>query len=295
MGIRTHRFFYIMILAIILSGCADSGEINQTSIDAASAENSETLATVNGESVTEEDVDQLIGKLSASATIPDQEKLRKNVLDSLITSRVIAQASFKEMNEDERRVLAQNVKAYREELLVKAYLRKHAHITPVSFDEIEAFYKKNAEMFGAGDVRRFEMLRGRKSASENERNAQLELMEQAARRKDWKVVAKESGGKLIYGEGTDHDKLLAEALRAAVHSVKAGQTPVTHLISGQPYLIRVIDVKKANPKPLREVTPAIRKMLLEKKLRKSIKQLSEEMKAEAKIEYKNAHGDKKLD
>ena len=118
------------------------------------------VAKVNDTPITLYDVDA-----TARRTLGEQiagtldGKGKRKVLESLVQARAVAHLVERELDASELAALEKRVAAFREELLVQAYLERHITPTPVSGDMVRAYYDRHKDQFGGKRVLRYEMLR----------------------------------------------------------------------------------------------------------------------------------------
>ena len=129
------------------------------------------LASVNESPITQAQLDQSLERTFGSDAREVDSETRRKVLESLVTSRAIALQSERELDAAFKQDLERRVSAYREELLVKRFLAKHAPPQPVSKEQIEAYYRQYPQRFGGYTRRRFELLASEGSLSGREREA----------------------------------------------------------------------------------------------------------------------------
>jgi len=104
---------------------------------------SKALATVNGEAITQDDIDFMITRtFSGSEQLFFNDEMQAKILDSLIRLSDIKNRT----------------KAFEEELFVKEYLTEFATPEPVSSKMVQDYYQQYPEEFGGGESREFEML-----------------------------------------------------------------------------------------------------------------------------------------
>jgi hypothetical protein len=135
----------IMIGTLGLTAC---GSDNDAEKQSASSQNDNVLVKVNNQPITESDLEltitSLLGEYQASLL---DKAGRHRALESMVMSRVIAQAAQKELTKQDRQKIEKRVAAHREKLLVNYYLRKHASVQPVSQKMVKAYYEKHPDKF----------------------------------------------------------------------------------------------------------------------------------------------------
>ncbi len=245
------------------------------------------LAKVNGEPITDEDVDLALERTFSTVDLMlAGQDLRDKVLDSLIASRAMKQAVAKEMSEEEIEGIRRKVRAYQEELFVKEYLQRHAAPEPVTAEMVAQYYGEHPEQFGAEALRDFELLKAPAKQNEAARDKLLNAIPAIRGEVNWTKVAKSLAAQygLQYQQGRSKTGLLHPKLDEALQRLDKGATSDVIYIDGQLHLVRLRDVTRTSPKPLSEVSADIRKKLAPRQLKKAVRQLSERARSEADVE-----------
>ena len=247
------------------------------------------LARVNGDAITRYDLDQSIrSTLGDYAAGRLDEARRQKVLESLVASRAIARVQAANQSVEEKAALDKKVQAYREQLLVKQYLAKHAPPTPVTQEMVREYYESHPERFGAKTIRTYDMIAGTRPLKSEERDALIRVLNEAPQRKDWKIWTETLQGKgypVAYQHGQVAERLLHPLLRQLMKSLKEGETSRISFIEGKSYVVRIVDEKKIAPRPLQEVSAEIRKALVPVQLKNGVKKASAQVLATAEIVY----------
>ena len=248
---------------------------------------SDVLATVNGENITEQDVEFMIGRtFSSSDRLFDSQQFREKVLQSLIASKAMRQSITKELSTDEQQELQQKIVAYSEELYVKEYLTQHATPDPVTTAMVTDYYEKNLEQFGGGELKSIEILKANNKITETEREQLLTALPAIRQAIDWQKYAQSATLRLSYLRSKVQPKLLEPALEIAAKKLSQGDASDIIFIDSIPHIIRVVAIDKIPAKPLSAVSASIRKKLAALQLKKAVKKASEFAIANAKVERK---------
>lgn len=227
--------------------------------------------------------------LGASAGYFMNEELQEKILNSVISSRAMARLAEKKMDEFDLQELEDKVQAYREELLVKRYIKQEIVTTPVSDQQVKEYYEKHLDEFGAGTIKKFEVIESIGKANEEQRRAFLKKLGSVKKRKNWKQFVqsmKKKGLPLNYRMVNAKVSLLKNPLASIVKKTPAGQVSPMHF-STQMLIVRVLEEKKVAPKPMREVSAEIRQKLVPVNLKKSVRTLSEKARSQVKIRFNN--------
>jgi hypothetical protein len=307
MRIRNHLFIYYLLTIVLSASIAGCGD-NQTPVTAPVTESAKAiktpepatkkvvlpgddvvLARVAGKPITRYDLAQTIqSTLGQASAARLDEAGRRKVLDSLVASRAIARVQAADLSEEERAALDKKVAAYREQLLVKQYLAKHAAPQPVTQEMVREYYQDHPAQFGAKTIRTYEMLAGNRRLNTAERDDLMAALKGAADRKDWQEWARtlqSQGYPIVARRGQVDEKLLHPQLQQLMTSLKKGETSRVSFVEGVVYIVRIIDEKQIAPRPLPEVSAEIRRILLPVQLKKAVKQASDQVLQTTEVIY----------
>jgi PPIC-type PPIASE domain/SurA N-terminal domain len=241
------------------------------------------VATVNGEKITESDVDFMLERTFSDQDLMQADSgLRSKVLQSLIASRAMKQKIIQEITAEEKNEIDQAVRAYEEELFVKTYLQKYISPAPVTAEMVKKYYEEHPQEFGGEIVREFELLKS-SVLNDEQRDALLASVNRIKNSKNWSAGFPEYG--LQYQQGQAKSGLLDASIERAMISLKEGETSDALYIGNQIYLLRVKKIHQTPPKALANVGDEIRKKLAPMLLRESVKKATDDILNASKIEY----------
>jgi hypothetical protein len=232
-------------------------------------------------------IDSMIDRQAIGALSPDQ---KRTVLQSLVASRAIARASEKESATTDLAVVDKKVQAYREQLLVKAYMARHANPQPVTQQMVRSYYEAHPEKFGARTIRTFEWIASKVALSGSQRDDLVKELNQGGRNDDWRQWARQmvrSGHNVQYRHGQVDAQLLDAELQNIIKPLRKGQVSSVSLIEGKVHLVRITDESRVPPRPLNEVSAGIRKTLLPIQLKEAVSQISAEVLENVEVTYVN--------
>ena len=112
---------------------------------------SEVLARVNGQEITKEDFNAFLRQIQPGQPVTYEmldPKMKKEVLDGIIETELLAQAAQKAGLEKDPR-FQRMLELAKKKLLINAYARKKFEGTVVSDSEAKEFYEKHPEKFTA--------------------------------------------------------------------------------------------------------------------------------------------------
>lgn len=246
------------------------------------------LAQVDGTQITDKQVKYAIkktvgrnlvgpGLVGQSADRRFNKELEKKILDSLVSSRAMAIAYEKTMDAKEKQEITIMTDAYREELLVKRYLRATIEPEAVSTDLVKSYYNEHLTDFGAITVKEYELLRTETVVDDSQRKRVIAEYEKARNNKDWKAVAEKmtkTALKIEYSKSAGNPNLLIRDLQRLVEKTKVGETSGVGFYKGKIAIVRVIGEKQLAAKPLNEVSKMIREKLAPLQVKKAVKEAS---------------------
>ena len=282
---------YLLQLMVIMSVALGLVSCSKNKTDETVAEVDPVLVKVGAQSITEKDLDIAVLRLLGPARMTQiDETARKKILESLVLSKVISQAAEAEMDAETKDSIERKVRSYREEILVKQYLRDHVEPQPVTQAMVKEHYEKYPERYGAVVTQTFQLLSATKKLTGEARQELLKALGDAEKAKDLrryskKLIAKKQA--VTFREGKSNDKLLQKQLQQVLSTLKLNQTSRVFFIDGIPNVVRITAEKKQQARPLSEVSASIRKSLLPGQLKVAIKEVAEKLKNSKNIEYIN--------
>lgn len=282
--IKYCALLFIGLTIILGSGCTEKQ--NKSNSNRAG----KVVARVDGSPITEQEVDYALNKITGGAAVPANKKLLNNVLDSLIASRAMSILAEKDLSETELDALNVKVNAYREELLAKVYIDKHATPVPVSSEAVEQYYERHINEFGGKTIKSFEYLT-MNGLLDDESRAHVVSAFQAASKNmsvDLKSVAdrlKGEGLPVKYKQAEMSVALIGEPIKTLLETTQAHHYAPIYNQQDQIALVRVNASRIIGAKSLHEVEVDIRKMLAPMQVKKAVSRLVEKVKDKVKIEY----------
>ncbi len=289
-ALRKSRFVLVAVTAASLAACSgsedvDNGTPQKVSSDQGSAFTTSILARVDGTPITELELEQAMDRLFANHLEPaSKNKIRQQVLQSLISSRAISRLAEREQDAADQRALAVKVSSYREELLVKAYLQAHATPEPISTEMVEAYYASHTDEFGGTTRCGFELIQTNRELKEEERSTLIKLLGGLSSEQDWQQwVNNHSTLPIAWRQLSANTEILKQPLKSLVSSTAAGSVSPLH-VTDQLIIVKVRDRTELPPKPLQEVSAEIRRKLAPLKMKEAIKEISDAASKQLTIE-----------
>ncbi|PMG39255.1 peptidylprolyl isomerase [Shewanella sp. 10N.286.52.B9] len=212
---------------------------------------------------------------------------REKVLESLIIRKLMSDKQFQQMDSEERQLLELEMKAFREELLTKRYIKQQVQAEPVTPEMILDYYNNNPKLFGAKQIRRFEMVRADVSHSPKLQQELSILIQGLTPHSNWKLTideARQNGQPVFLVSGNSAEKGLIDDYQQVIQKLEQGEISPLHSINGILVRFRITELVNIAAKPIAEVTPSIRKSLAPIQLKKSIQQEAELLMHDREIE-----------
>ncbi len=280
---RNFTLLLILVLTLVVTACEEPKKITEEKEETAEPI---VLATVNGEKITENDLDNAIQRVFSESQrfiINDDEKIKQKVLQSLISSKAMMIQLKNSASKNTLEEIEQKTQSYKEELFVKEYLSRNAKPEPVTELMVENYYKENQELFGKESIKTVELLSGNK-ATASKLDTIISDFSKLDKITDWKNYAKSTESyTLNYKIVNFKQGLLDKKLDNAIKDLKLNEASSVVIISEVPHIARVIDIKTIPPKALAEVSTDIRKRLAPLQLKKAIKKVSEDVVQEVEV------------
>ncbi|WP_144391293.1 peptidylprolyl isomerase [Pleionea sediminis] len=277
----------LVFLVSLFVACSDTSNKTEDS----SSTNQDWLVKVNGDVISSEDlesaIERTVGELAAFQL---DESGRQKVLESLVLSRAMADKQLSLMTEEEVASIDSQVKAYREELLAKLYLKNNLTPIPVTEEMVKEYYENNPDKFGGKTVRSYEVVKANSKVSGEARKKIMSSLSDIAKEPQWQDKVqqlKQQGFGVSYAKGAVTQGVLNSKVDSIIQGLPLQEASSVHFVDGIPMILRVVKEQKVSPKPLAEVRNDIRKSLAPIQLRKAVKKASKEILAEAKVVYHN--------
>lgn len=246
------------------------------------------LAKVSGKPITQYDVDQLgrrtLGELGGHSV---RASAQAKLLESLIQSRAIAVAAEKELNPLEKLALQRELDSYRDQLLVRRYVEKHAPPAPVTPEMVTEYYRTHPERFGGKAHRLCEIVGASRDLTPDERNSVMKALREAERERDWSAWSSalvKHGLPVSLTSTSDDDQLLHAKLGELLRSLKVQVPSQVTLISGRPYVARITGEERAQPRPLAEVRGEIERLLSPAQLSAALERVGKDARKTVEVE-----------
>ncbi|WP_435104207.1 peptidyl-prolyl cis-trans isomerase [Arhodomonas sp. AD133] len=278
-----------LVMTAVLAGCG-GGENDASGVaDTRAAASAPVLAHVDGTDITAVDLELAVGRLLDGRSTNELDRsTREKVLRSLVRARVIANHQAARLGEADRAELERKVAAYREDLLMKRFLRDEVTAEPVTEEMMREYYDRHPERFGARTVRTYELLTTREEVLPASRDEVLDRLKTLGRTGDWAAAADSisvGGPALRYRQVALDDATVAPRLRKLLRSIEGDERSSITFIRGRPYIARVAAVENIPPQPLSEVRGQLRRALAPVRVKAALQEASAPLIEAADIEY----------
>lgn len=249
----------------------------------------EVVATVNDSPITQYDVDRTVVRLLGPQHLMGLDAAaRHKVVESLVLSRAISQLEDSQLDPADRYAIDLQVQDYREQLLVKRYLKDHANPKPVTEEMVVDYYNKHPEQFGGGIHKRYQMLMVTRGLSDSERQAVMKAYAAAAKQKDWQRYASALARQKLpvtEQQGVTPAPLPNKILDDVLSKLDKGKVSSVTYVDGRPYLLRITDTFTTKPRPLNDVRGQIRRELLPVRIKQALDEISKQVLGKATVKY----------
>ncbi|MCW8877579.1 MAG: peptidylprolyl isomerase [Kangiellaceae bacterium] len=287
-----NKILVVVLMASLLSACqkeTDTPSENQTQSKNTQLNTENSLVTVNGESISEQDLDAaIIRTVGEMGAFQLDSKGRKKVLESIVLSKIMAQKQMASYSPEQQREIERQVQAYKTELLAKNYLKSNVTAVPVTNKMVEEYYAANPHKFGGKTIKQYQVLKGLTKLQGKVRENLLARMKNITSQKDWFASvnqAKTEGFQLEFSTGVSGAQSLNKKVESLIAGLNKDEISSLHYLNGYPMYFKVVAEKVIKPKPLTEVRSDIRKSLAPIQLKRAVRKISDELLKEANVEY----------
>lgn len=261
------------ILAVILFaalGLAACGE--------KTADKSKVVATVNGETITENDYENYLkARQAQQAPIPDKDREREVVLDEMINRLLLVQHA-REKGVDKEPDIYFQLKRQTENTLARGLLRSYVKEHPITDEDVQKRYEKETEKMNKTEFHARHIL----SRTEDEAKevikslASGEKFEKVAKAKSADARSAQEGGDL----GWFNQGSMVPEFFAAVSAMKPGETSAAPVKTDFGWhVIKLEGTRPLTIPPIDQVRPNITQLVQQGR----VDELVNELKAKAKI------------
>lgn len=278
----------ITLLTITLLACDQKTPADKTAESQPNVSGN-VLATIDGVKIHASQLDAtLIEMFGAYKASQMDEASRKKALDSMLAAYALSQQALLDLPDTKVNAIEEKSRRYRENLLINAYMQTKMKASTLSSEKIKTYYKNNLEKFGKQTVKEYQLLTIRTELAEESRDKYLATISVAKKSGKLQTI-KQSLEKQKFDvqlhAGVLDKKLLSQRLYNFIDAQTQNKLSEIIFIDNKPYLVVVTAEKTTKAKPLSEVRDDIRKNLILKELKKTIKEQSAEALTKSNIVY----------
>lgn len=274
-----------MFFVAVLFACQQQEEPSSISDSTAG-----TLVTVNGQVISEGDLDVMTEKMFArNNQVFQSQDVREKALESMIMMSLIAQEGEKSISRNMLDEVNAKSRFYREELLAEQYIREHVDVLPPSEAQIQAYYDSNRALFEKKAVHYFDFISTRFKPEPNalkDYTDELSGLKNGAWYEEIEHLKRQTEVYEVISTHTTQPGLHKSMLQA-VGQLAEGETSSVVMINNKPYVFYLAKVQAGKQVPLLQVKDRIRKILAAQTLKAHVKQISEKLMEQSSIIYAN--------
>jgi hypothetical protein len=279
----------IFILLIAVVSCKkESDGSGSTVVDQASINEDPVVAKVDDDLLYQSQLEVMMDKLVSGQSEEDRAKLEQTILQGMIRTRVLANLSEQQLDNDEIRKINAKVKNFRDEILVKSYIEKNIEVEPVTTEMVKQYYQEHLKEYTEQGRISFEFLVTTSTSLDD--TAISQVMAELSKAKnidDWRLYADALKYKKLpvdYNSVSMLPASIDKALRSSIESLAAGE--VSDLVfADYIYIVKLISREPDTLKPLKDVSMAIRKKLAPQKFKTTLTQHIDKVMTGKHVEY----------
>lgn len=264
------------LLLALLPLAACNGQTETTAPNATAQAESQVLATVNGEPITEAQVEAFRRE---NAGAQPQGRDARSIVEELIARQLVEADAREKKLIDQPEVQAELAQA-REKILLSAAIRNYLEQNPVTEDELKKVYSEQVTKIPAGTE-----YKARHILVESEDKAKA-LIEQLNKGADFAELAKKESTGPSGSKGGDlgwfEPQQMVPPFSAAVQKLEKGkitQSPVQTQFGW--HVIQLEDTRSQQPPTLEQVRPQLERVLQQQ----HVSEYLDSLKQAAKIDY----------
>ena len=290
MGEAGKKWMAVLSLSALLLACGDKKVEKEASDKVVQKVQSPILVTVQGEAITEMDLQLAIHRtLGPKALFQADSKAQQKILESIVMSKALAIRTESLLSDEQRYEIERQTLAYRDELLAKKFLKEKISPKPVSEAMVAAYYEDNLDKFSTPAKLQVEFIQAGPNMTPSQRGPIMAALTRAQKESDWQTWVSSQDKQslpLSYSQNAFSAKAMGSDIAQVIRGLKEGESSKVFFINKRPALARVIKRLPGTAKPLAQVSKEIRKTLAPMQLKKAIKASAADVMAEMKIEYK---------
>lgn len=240
---------------------------------------SKTAVKVGQEAVTEAEIERALASVNAPGA--DQTKLKATIVEALVTQKLLVQEA-KKAGLDKKPEVALDAATAQRQIFAKAYVESLPGMREeASSQMVDDFYKQNPNLFSNRRIYRLQEIQI--EAGQDKLPAIQEQLGKSKTLNEFVEWLKSRDLKGSIANGVKSSEQMSEQMRNKLAGMQQGGVVVVPAASG----VAVLSVAGVQPQPLtlEQATPAIKKILLEKKQKEVLEAEIKKLRSAAKIEY----------
>jgi EpsD family peptidyl-prolyl cis-trans isomerase len=269
--------FPILLAAILSAGVMAACESPNKS------DSSKAAVKVGQDTVTEAEIERALAGLNAAGA--EKDKLKATVVEALVTQKLLVQEA-KKAGLDKKTEVAMDAAAAQRQVIAKAYVDSLPGMhEQASAQSIEDYYRQHPNLFTNRRVYRLQEVQI--EATQDRIPAIQEQLGKSRTLGEFVEWLKAQGLKGSIAGGVKSSEQMPEQLRDRLAGLQQGG--VVLMPSGKGISVISIAEVQTMPMTLEQATPAIKKILLEKKQKEVLEAEVRKLKESAEIEYSEGY------
>ncbi|NWG39983.1 MAG: peptidyl-prolyl cis-trans isomerase, EpsD family [Hydrogenophilaceae bacterium] len=269
---------YPILLAVIIAAGVMAACESPDKSDSSSA-----AVKVGQDMVTEAEIERALAGLNAAGA--DKDKLKSTVVEALVTQKLLVQEA-KKAGLDKKPEVALDAAAAQRQVIAKAYAESLPGMQEqASTQSVEDYYRQHPNLFTNRRIYRLQEVQI--EATQDRLPAIQDQLGKSRTLGEFVEWLKSQGLKGSIAGGVKSSEQVPEQLRDRLAGMQQGGVVLVPSDNG----ISVISIAEVQTMPmtLEQATPAIKKILLEKKQKEVLEAEVRKLKQSAKIEYADGY------
>ncbi len=264
---------YRVLVAVLMAGLLTACESPDK------AGNAKAAVKVGQDTVTEAEIERAMASVNAAGA--DQTKLKATVVEALVTQKLMVQEA-KKARLDKKPEVVLDAAAAQRQVIAKAYAESLPGMhEEASAQMIDDFYKQNPNLFSNRRVYRLQEVQI--EATQDKLPAIQEQLGKSKTLGEFIEWLKSQGLKGGVASGVKSSEQMPEQMRDKLAGMQQGGVVIVPAPNG----LAVLSVAgiQAQPLNLEQATPAIKKILLERKQKEVLEAEVKKLRESTKVEY----------
>ena len=264
---------YRVLVAVLMAGLLNACESPDK------ADSAKSAVKVGQDTVTEAEIERAMASVNSAGA--DQTKLKATVVEALVTQKLMVQEA-KKAGLDKKPEVVLDAAAAQRQVIAKAYAESLPGMhEEASSQMIDDFYKQNPNLFSNRRVYRLQEVQI--EATQDKLPAIQEQLGKSKTLGEFIEWLKSQGLKGGVASGVKSSEQMPEQMRDKLAGMQQGGVVIVPAPNG----LAVLSVAgiQAQPLNLEQATPAIKKILLERKQKEVLEAEVKKLRESTKVEY----------